>query len=87
MDRQVIDRNASSLEFFSWALVVCCMLTFGVPSYNAPIGFWGAYCAHCKHGRVAFRGILITSFALLYELMILVVVTSRKSTISHFFLY
>lgn len=79
MDRQTIDRHASSTEFFSWALVVCCMLTFGVPSYNAPIGFWGAYCAHCRHSRVVSRGIFITSFSLLYDLSVLLIFMPRKS--------
>lgn len=79
MDRQTIDRHASSTEFFSWALVVCCMLTFGVPSYNAPIGFWGAYCAHCGHSKVVSRGIFITSFSLLYDLSILLIFVPGKS--------
>jgi len=39
------------------------------PSYNAVLGFWGAYCAFSQHGRATFGLICFQLLALLLDII------------------
>ncbi len=54
-----VQKWANQLERSSWILVILGMMTqvsteYAFPSYNVALGFWGAYCSFCRHGRATF---------------------------------